>query len=138
MESLESLQQLKINLFPQMINFESVHGIGFQKGCYPGQEIIARTQYRGTIKRRLFIYSTNEVLNDYQPLAGDEIYDSKDLNQPAGLIVLSSQNIQKTKFYIQIELKIDSSSNELFAKRNNKYIPLHLHLETLPYNLLNI
>ena len=36
-----------------MINFESVAGVDFKKGCYPGQEIVARSQYRGAIKRRL-------------------------------------------------------------------------------------
>ncbi len=37
---------------PQMINFEAVGGVHFQKGCYPGQEVVARSQYRGTLKRR--------------------------------------------------------------------------------------
>jgi folate-binding protein YgfZ len=38
---------------PQMVNFESIGGIDFQKGCYPGQEIVARAQYRGQVKRRM-------------------------------------------------------------------------------------
>ena len=37
---------------PQMLNFESVGGVNFKKGCYPGQEIVARSQFRGTLKRR--------------------------------------------------------------------------------------
>ncbi len=37
---------------PQMINWELVGGVDFKKGCYPGQEIVARSQYRGTVKRR--------------------------------------------------------------------------------------
>jgi folate-binding protein YgfZ len=37
---------------PQMVNLESLGGINFQKGCYPGQEIVARSQYRGEVKRR--------------------------------------------------------------------------------------
>ena len=41
---------------PQMINFELVGGVDFQKGCYPGQEVVARSQYRGTIKRRMFLF----------------------------------------------------------------------------------
>ncbi|HET9643996.1 MAG TPA: folate-binding protein, partial [Burkholderiaceae bacterium] len=40
---------------PQMVNFELVAGVNFRKGCYPGQEIVARSQYRGTIKRRSFL-----------------------------------------------------------------------------------
>ena len=40
---------------PQMLNFESVGGVHFQKGCFPGQEVVARSQFRGTIKRRTFL-----------------------------------------------------------------------------------
>lgn len=39
---------------PQMINYEAVGGVSFKKGCYPGQEIVARTQYLGKIKRRMY------------------------------------------------------------------------------------
>jgi len=38
---------------PQMVNFETIGGVDFQKGCYPGQEIVARAQYRGQVKRRM-------------------------------------------------------------------------------------
>jgi hypothetical protein len=38
---------------PQMVNFEALGAVNFQKGCYPGQEIVARAQYRGEVKRRL-------------------------------------------------------------------------------------
>jgi folate-binding protein YgfZ len=38
---------------PQMINFELVGGVNFAKGCYPGQEVVARSQYRGKLKRRM-------------------------------------------------------------------------------------
>ena len=37
---------------PQMLNYESVGGVNFKKGCYPGQEVVARSQFRGAIKRR--------------------------------------------------------------------------------------
>ena len=38
---------------PQMVNFEQLGGVDFKKGCYPGQEIVARAQYRGQVKRRM-------------------------------------------------------------------------------------
>ena len=38
---------------PQMVNLEILGGVDFQKGCYPGQEIVARAQYRGEVKRRM-------------------------------------------------------------------------------------
>ena len=39
---------------PQMLNFELIGGVSFQKGCYPGQEIVARMQYLGRLKERLY------------------------------------------------------------------------------------
>lgn len=39
---------------PQMVNLERAGGVDFRKGCYPGQEIVARAQYRGAVKRRMF------------------------------------------------------------------------------------
>jgi folate-binding protein YgfZ len=38
---------------PQMVNYEKLGAVDFQKGCYPGQEIVARAQYRGEVKRRM-------------------------------------------------------------------------------------
>ncbi len=40
---------------PQMVNMELLHGVSFNKGCYPGQEVVARTQYLGKVKRRMFL-----------------------------------------------------------------------------------
>ncbi len=69
---------------PQMINLELVGGVNFQKGCYPGQEIVARSQYRGTLKRRGFGIDAAVPM---QP--GQEIFHSADPEQPAGLVVLA-------------------------------------------------
>jgi len=45
-----------VDLFvPQMLNYESIGGVSFKKGCYPGQEIVARSQFRGAIKRRTYL-----------------------------------------------------------------------------------
>lgn len=46
---------------PQMVNYEVVGGVDFQKGCYPGQEVVARSQYRGTTKRRTFLFDCDEL-----------------------------------------------------------------------------
>jgi len=47
------LPETQDQFVPQMANFELIGGVSFHKGCYPGQEIVARTQYRGILKRRL-------------------------------------------------------------------------------------
>ena len=67
---------------PQMINYESVGGVHFQKGCYPGQEVVARSQFRGTIKRRGFLVSCEAPLRD-----GQELFLNSDNEQPCGQIV---------------------------------------------------
>ena len=72
-------------LVPQMVNLELVGGVSFQKGCYPGQEVVARSQYRGTLKRRAFLFDCDATAR-----AGDEVFHSEDPEQPAGLVVLSA------------------------------------------------
>jgi folate-binding protein YgfZ len=66
---------------PQMVNLEVVGGVNFKKGCYPGQEIVARSQYRGTVKRRAMLFDSDAEL---QP--GQEVFHSDDPGQPAGLV----------------------------------------------------
>ena len=71
---------------PQMINLELVGGVNFNKGCFPGQEVVARSQYRGTLKRRAQIVSSAVTL---QP--GQEVFHDADPGQPAGMVVLAGQ-----------------------------------------------
>ena len=71
---------------PQMVNLELVGGVNFQKGCYPGQEVVARSQYRGTLKRRGFVVDADA------PLApGQELFHSADPGQPAGMVALAGR-----------------------------------------------
>ena len=48
---------------PQMLNLDRLGGVSFQKGCYTGQEIVARTHYLGQSKRRLFRFRAPGPLN---------------------------------------------------------------------------
>ena len=70
---------------PQMLNYELLGGINFKKGCYPGQEVVARSQYRGTLKRRTYLLDSAAAL---QP--GQEVFHSADPGQPAGMVVLAA------------------------------------------------
>ena len=69
---------------PQMVNLELVGGVNFQKGCYPGQEIVARSQYRGTLKRRAYVLESPAPLHP-----GQEIYLAGEAEQPAGMVALA-------------------------------------------------
>ncbi len=66
---------------PQMLNYESVGGVNFKKGCYPGQEVVARSQFRGAIKRRAYV---GQVAGAAQ--AGQDVFAATDPEQPVGLI----------------------------------------------------
>lgn len=69
-------------LVPQMVNLERIGGVSFTKGCYTGQEIVARAQHRGTVKRRMFLAHV-----DAGSAAGDELYGEDLGDQAAGLVV---------------------------------------------------
>ncbi len=66
---------------PQMLNYESVGGVSFKKGCYPGQEVVARSQFRGTLKRRAFLAHSDAAMK-----AGDEVFLQGDAEQPCGIV----------------------------------------------------
>lgn len=86
---------------PQMVNFELVGGVDFQKGCYPGQEVVARSQYRGSIKRRAFLFDTVAPAQ-----SGQEIYHSLDPQQPAGMVVNAAPRLHGEGSSVLAELKI--------------------------------
>ena len=85
---------------PQMLNFELVGGVNFKKGCYPGQEVVARSQYRGTLKRRTYLLDSAAEL---QP--GQEVFHSADPGQPAGMVVLAA-SAGAQRHAALVELKI--------------------------------
>lgn len=71
---------------PQMLNLDALGGIGFQKGCYTGQEIVTRTHYLGQLKRRMFRL---RCVAGAEPRPGTPLYDANDvgLNQVGQVVV---------------------------------------------------
>lgn len=93
---------------PQMINFELVGGVNFRKGCYPGQEVVARSQYRGTLKRRMWrVHGEGDL-----PAAASEIFRPEDPGQPCGMIVNAAAAPQGGWDGLA-ELKIDAANGGL-------------------------
>jgi len=123
---------------PQMINFESVSGVDFKKGCYPGQEIVARSQYRGVIKRRLHLahfVSAGEAVIACG--SATELFHSSDPNQPAGMVVLSAKNpFNPARIDLQIELKLEAlEKGEIHLGGADGPV---LKIDPLPYPLIEI
>ena len=69
---------------PQMANLDLIGGVSFKKGCYPGQEIVARTQYRGILKKRM---ARAHVAGDARPMPGESVYSAAFGEQAAGTVV---------------------------------------------------
>ncbi|SFW32765.1 folate-binding protein YgfZ [Nitrosovibrio sp. Nv17] len=71
---------------PQMVNLDAIGGISFRKGCYPGQEIVARTHYLGRVKRRMALAHI-DVPPGAVVAAADTLFSADTGSQPGGMIV---------------------------------------------------
>ena len=123
---------------PQMINFESVAGVDFKKGCYPGQEIVARSQYRGAIKRRLQLAHTSiDSLGSVSIAPATELFQVNDPSQPAGMVVLSSPSpTDPNRIDLQVECKLDAlESGEIHLGSVQGPV---LKIDSLPYPFIEI
>ena len=73
---------------PQMLNWDALGGVSFQKGCYPGQEIVARTRYLGRLKERLYGF---HVAAAAQPAPGTRLYSPAFGTDPCGTVVSAAR-----------------------------------------------
>lgn len=72
-------------VIPQMIGLEQLGGLDFRKGCYPGQEIVARLHYKGTLKQRMY-----RIALDGQPAsAGDPLHCG---DESSGLVLSATES----------------------------------------------
>ena len=97
---------------PQMINFELVGGVNFKKGCYPGQEIVARSQYLGKLKRRMQFAQVDAP----QVNAGMEVFSLDDPEQACGMVVNAEKDEAKVgeqRFSCLVEMKTALLASEV-------------------------
>lgn len=114
---------------PQMVNLQAINSLSFTKGCYPGQEVVARMHYLGKLKRRLFIGSTE---SDTLPISGQSIMTSDENEQKVGQIVTSSWSSDKNVEFLAV-LQIEKAENdELHIESCTGPI---IRLIELPYSL---
>ena len=112
---------------PQMVNLEVIGGVSFQKGCYTGQEIVARSQYLGKLKRRMFLAHV-----DVEARPGDSLYSADGEGQATGMIVNAAPSPERD-FDLLAVMRIESA----------KTVAMHLKsldgpvltLKNLPYTL---
>ena len=112
---------------PQMLNYESVGGVNFKKGCYPGQEVVARSQFRGTLKRRTALVHSPMALT-----AGQDIFTPTDPDQACGMVVLSAARPNGQGFDALVSGTLESIKTGWCTSPNGSA----LELQPLPYELL--
>lgn len=117
-----------VDLFvPQMLNYESIGGVSFKKGCYPGQEIVARSQFRGAIKRRTYLVQALSDKPSEAPMTvGQEVYGLQD-DDSVGVVVQTDGD----QALICIQTSIASADLRLGSKDGAR-----LKMLDLPYPLL--
>lgn len=113
----------------QMLNYELIGGVNFKKGCYPGQEIVARTQYLGKPKRRMYLA---HIAGADAPLPGDELYSADLPEQATGMIVNAAPATQGG-FDVLAVIQISSATgNDVHLKSQQGP---QLILQALPYSV---
>ncbi|MFZ6772510.1 YgfZ/GcvT domain-containing protein [Undibacterium sp. SXout7W] len=116
---------------PQMVNFEIIGGVNFKKGCYPGQEIVARSQYLGKLKRRMALVSiaTADVR------AGMEVFSPCDAEQACGMVVNAEQYSASDSLAL-VEMKVADQESGDIHLGSATGVPL-IFLD-LPYEITDI
>lgn len=110
---------------PQMLNLQLINALSFTKGCYPGQEIVARMQYLGKLKRHMkqFRYSAFNEGSDVQVVSpGDSL--SSDVDKEAGIVVDAVQGVDGEVVLLAV-MKV-SSDNATVSTNGTNLISVEL------------
>ena len=115
---------------PQMVNMElpPVGGVSFTKGCYPGQEIVARTQYLGKVKRRMYRARIDQALPP-----GTEVFTAESGEQHCGALVTVAPSPEGGHECLVVVQSSGAESGAVFAGKPGG--PPRLTLLTLPYDI---
>src|SRR5699024_8855736 len=100
---------------PQMLNLHWLMAIDFDKGCYPGQEVIARLHYRGRLTRRTFRIGWQ----GHCPAPGEPVYDERDDN--VGQILQAAGDTEGRALAV---LRVDTAASGALRTENAHAITL--------------
>jgi|SRR5690625_3517686 len=116
----------------QTLNLDLIDAVSFTKGCYPGQEVIARSHYRGRIKRRSAwgtIDATSNTTSEVTELIGQDTFDAQRPRNPSGRVINAAK--ANDRLYVLIEIRLDDldEADYRLAAADGPKITLH----PLPY-----
>ena len=104
---LRVTMETKEQYIPQVLNLEKLNGINYKKGCYTGQEIVARTHYLGKIKKQIFLINNNSKLINIS----NKIHDEN--NEILGEVISSNQTIQEEIICLAV-IRLDAIEKDLY------------------------
>lgn len=127
-------EQTQDTFIPQTLNLDLINGVSFTKGCYPGQEVVARAHYRGTVKRRMFIASTPADTGAGIAIPGTDIFQAGQEN-PCGRVAnaATENHAGQNRVLMLLELPI-AEANTSDLRLGSPQGPKVTVLE-LPYSL---
>ena len=105
---------------PQMLNLDALKGLSYQKGCYPGQEVIARLHYRGEVKKRLHLIKAEQAL-----IAGNVIH-LQDTDKKVGIIINAEPHPDGSSYALAV-IELEKVNEKLFSDNHQ------ITLQELPY-----
>ncbi len=115
---------------PQTLNLDLIEGVNFTKGCYPGQEVVARSHYRGTVKRRM-AYGIAQSNTPSGPLEGSDIFDAGRPESPSGRVINAASGDGGTHLLLEVHLA-DLGTAEY---RLGSVEGPHIAIQPLPYSI---
>ncbi len=121
----EILPETADQFLPQMLDLENLGGLSFQKGCYPGQEIVARVKYRGELKQQLY---TARVETNLQLEAGSILVTANDIQTLAGHVVNAVQ-LEDNNWILLAVINIASTLNNKIQLKEDSSAILQLQIE---------
>jgi tRNA-modifying protein YgfZ len=116
---------------PQAVNFDLVGGVSFSKGCYPGQEIVARSHYLGKVKRRVFQATAPVGLGI---AAGLDVWLAGKDNEPVGQVATALQ--LDGQQHLLVELPVEDAENQqsVFTVKLDD-VGVQLSIQAPPYDV---
>jgi len=115
---------------PQTLNLDLIEGVNFTKGCYPGQEVVARSHYRGTIKRRM-AYGVADSTESAASLAGSDIFDAARPESPSGRVVNAATHDGRTHLLLEVHLADLGTAEYRLGSVDGP----HIGIQPLPYSI---
>jgi folate-binding protein YgfZ len=127
------VEQATQDLFiAQTLNLDVIGAVSFTKGCYPGQEVVARSHYRGTLKRRMFLGHIDHATNI--DLASD-VFSTTNPNEPCGRIMNSVVTGNRTDMLFESTLAAATENGLYLPAQGGELENKKIVIDALPYSL---